>query len=60
VAERRDLIVATYSLLCGTGCIATITVCTGRPCIAGLAGAAGFFWQPVAANPTRMNDTNRK
>ena len=50
VAERRDLIVATYSLLCATGAMATVTVCTGRPCIAGPAAAAGFFWQPVAAS----------
>ena len=60
VAERRDLMVATYSLLCGTGCIATVTVCTGRPRIAGPAAAAGFFWQPVAANPTRMKKPTRK
>jgi hypothetical protein len=30
--------------------MATATVCTGRPCIAGPAAAAGFFWQPVATN----------
>jgi hypothetical protein len=49
VAERRDLIVATYSLVCATGVMATATVCTGRPCIAGPA-VAGFFWQPVATS----------
>ena len=50
VAERRDLMVATYSLVCATGAMATVAVCTGRPCIAGPAAAAGFFWQPVAAS----------
>jgi hypothetical protein len=47
--------VATYSLLCATGAIVTVTVCTGKACIWGLpAAAAGFFWQPVAANPARI------
>jgi hypothetical protein len=51
VAERRDLMVATYSLDWATGESATDMVCTGIACIA--AGAAGFFWQPVAANPNK-------
>jgi hypothetical protein len=42
--------VETYSLLSATGDKATVTVCTGRPCIAGPAAAAGFFWQPAAAS----------
>ena len=48
--------VATYSLLWATGASATVAVCTGRPCIPGPApaGAAGFFWQPVAANPIKI------
>ena len=33
VAERRDLMVATYSLLCATGASVTAAVCTGSPCI---------------------------
>jgi hypothetical protein len=46
--------VATYSLLCATGVMVTVTVCTGNACICGPpAPGAGFFWQPVAANPTR-------
>jgi hypothetical protein len=60
VADRRDLMVATYSLVCGTGCIATVTVCTGKPFISGPAGAAAFFSQPVAANPTKIKQTNGK
>ena len=54
MAERRDLIVATYSLLWATGVSATVTVCTGKPCIAGPAAAAGFFWQPVPNSPARI------
>jgi hypothetical protein len=45
------LIVDTYSLLCATGDMDTVTACTGNPCIAGAAAAAGFFWQPVAVSP---------
>jgi hypothetical protein len=54
--ERRDLMVATYSLLCATGDIVTVTVCTGRACGPPPPGAAasGFFWQPLAANPARI------
>jgi hypothetical protein len=53
VAERRDLIVATYSLLCGTGARDTATVWTGMACIpaAAAAGGAAFFWQPQIASP---------
>jgi hypothetical protein len=54
VAERRDLMVATYSLDWGTGAIVTAAVCTGIACIPAASGAAGFFWQPVAANPRRI------
>jgi hypothetical protein len=42
--------VPTYSLDCGTGASATVTVCTGIACIPPAAGPAGFFWQPVAAS----------
>jgi hypothetical protein len=28
-------------------------VCTGIACVAAAAGAAGFWWQPVAANPNK-------
>ncbi len=52
MAERRDLMVATYSLDCATGCSATVTVCTGMACIPAPAAAAGFFSQPVTANPS--------
>ena len=53
MAERRDLMVATYSLLCGTGAMETVAVCTGMACIpAPAGGAAAFFWQPLAASPT--------
>ena len=46
--------VATYSLLCATGAIVTVTVCTGKACGPPPPGAAaGFFWQPLAANPAR-------
>ena len=54
VADRLDLMVATYSLLCATGARVTATVCTGRPCIPAPGGAAGFFWQPVAASPINI------
>ena len=58
VAERRDLMVATYSLDCGTGASVTATVCTGMACIPAPAAAAGFFWQPVAANPRSTKQPN--
>jgi hypothetical protein len=46
--------VATYSLLCGTGDSVTVAVCTGMPCIpAPVGGAAACLWQPAAAKPTR-------
>ena len=54
VVERRDLIVATYSLLCATGAMATVTVCTGSPCGPAPAAAAGFFSQPVATSTARV------
>jgi hypothetical protein len=57
VAERRDLIVATYSLDCATGDIDTVTVCTGNPCIWGGA-AACFFWQPVAYSARKNKELN--
>src|SRR5665647_2261894 len=38
VAERRDLMVATYSLLWATGANVTAAVCTGNPCIPAAAG----------------------
>ena len=49
--------VATYSLLCATGESATAMVCTGIACIPAAAGAAGFFWQPVAAKPNKNKAT---
>jgi hypothetical protein len=45
--------VATYSLLCGTGAIVTAAVCTGIACIPAPAGAAGFCSQPTATSPAR-------
>ena len=44
MAERRDLIVATYSSLCGTGDAATVTVFTGIgcPCPAAAGSVAGL------------------
>jgi hypothetical protein len=45
--------VATYSLLWGTGDKVTVAVCTGIPCIpAPAGGAAAFFSQPAAAKQT--------
>ena len=58
--ERRDLMVATYSLLCATGDMATVMVCTGRPCGPVPAAAAGFFWQPVAASAARVKQPIKK
>ena len=60
MAEFRDLIVATYSLLCATGSMATVSVCTGRPCGPAPAAAAGFFWQPVAASTARVKQPIKK
>jgi hypothetical protein len=57
VAERRDLMVATYSLLCGTGARVTVAVWTGMACIpAPAATGAGFFWHPVAERPIRIRE----
>src|SRR5271165_3573352 len=47
VADRRDLIVAVYSSLLGTGASFTVTVCTGNACMAGAAGAAADLPQPI-------------
>ena len=41
--ERRDLMVATYSLLWATGAMATVAVCTGRPCGPDPAAAGRLF-----------------
>src|SRR3954468_8862731 len=55
VAERRDLMGATESLLWGTGASETATFCTGMaripPPAAAAAGGAAFFWQPQTASP---------
>jgi hypothetical protein len=51
--------VATYSLLCGTGESVTVAVCTGMPCIPAPAGGGeAFFWQPVAAKPAVTRQMN--
>src|SRR4051812_10747237 len=51
VAERRDLMVATYSLLCGTAGRETGTVCTGiGPPAARPPGGVSCVWQPQTAN----------
>jgi hypothetical protein len=50
VAERRDLMVATYSLDCATGASVTATVCTGMACIPTALDAAGFLSQPTIAS----------
>jgi hypothetical protein len=55
VAERRDLIVATYSFARATGCNSTAAVCTGNPCISGPA-AACFLWHPAANTPTIITE----
>src|ERR1700730_405350 len=39
VAERRDLMVETYSSYCGTGAAAMVCVCTGSACGAACGGA---------------------
>jgi hypothetical protein len=39
VAERRDLMVETYSSYCGTGAAAMVFVCTGNACGAACGGA---------------------
>ena len=46
VAERRDLMVAVYSSLLGTGEALTVTVWTGNALMAGAAGAADLL-QPA-------------
>src|ERR1700677_2110937 len=38
VAERRDLMVETYSSYCGTGAAAMVSVCTGIACGAACGG----------------------
>jgi hypothetical protein len=49
-AERRDLIVAMYSLLCATGCSETAIVFTGIACIPAPCAAFGCsFWHPATA-----------
>lgn len=53
VAERLDLMVATYSLLCGTGASETATVCTGIACIPPAAGGGAAFLQPASASPKK-------
>ena len=59
MAERRDLMVATYSLLCGTGERVTVAVCTGIPRIpAPAGGGAAFFSQPAAAKQTATRQMN--
>jgi len=40
VADRLDLMVATYSEPCGTGAMVTATVCTGMACMPAPAGGA--------------------
>ena len=57
VADRRDLIVATYSSDCGTGEDATVIVCTGRACGAGAAVTA--LWHAVKPNATRKERRTR-
>jgi hypothetical protein len=55
--------VATYSLLSGTGASETATVCTGMARIppAAAAGGAAFFWHPQTASPkaTQVNPITR-
>src|SRR5579872_2099091 len=59
VAERRDLIVATYSSVVGTGTAATVTVCTGIACIAGPWVCGWALPQPVRP-PTATTAARRK
>src|SRR5258708_7842824 len=49
VAERRDLMVETYSSYCGTGAAAMVWGCTGNACGAACGGAG--LAQAVSASP---------
>src|ERR1700734_3361710 len=51
VAERRDLMVETYSSYCGTGAVAMVSVCTGIAC-GGACGGADLE-QAVSASRKR-------
>src|SRR6185437_12911191 len=60
VAERRDLMVATYSSELGTGEEETVMVCTGRAWNAGAAEAAFLLPQAVSPRQTTSGRENRK
>src|SRR5277367_3279189 len=51
VADRRDLMVETYSSYCGTGAAAMVWVCTGIACGAACGGAD--LAQAVSASTAR-------
>ncbi len=52
MAERRDLMVDTYSSYCGTGAAAMVCVCTGMACGAACGGGADLV-QAVSASTER-------
>src|SRR5271154_3752527 len=63
VTERRDLMVATKSVLCCTGERETDCVCTGSACAAGAFAAASGCLQParkVAMPGSRMLKTMKR
>ena len=58
VAERRDLMVATYSLVCGTGASVTATVCTGMACIPAPARLRRLLLAARGRKPHQNKTTN--
>ncbi len=56
VAERRDLMVATYWSDWGTGWSATVRVCTGRACMPAPAGCCGWAYSQPATPPASRSD----